>query len=671
ALGAGAWAWSARSGSAPAFDRRADQNVLLVTIDTLRADALGSYGGSTRTPNLDALAARGTRFDFAHAHAVLTRPSHASILTGLYPYEHGVRDHSGYRMKPGTPTVATMLKRSGFATGAFVGGVPLERRFGLDEGFDVYDDRFGRTGNASDFTMAERPAGEVVEVALKWIGAQQGRWFAWVHVFDPHAPYTPPPPFDTEYAGRAYYGEVAYVDSALGPLFKAAGSAARPTVVVVTADHGEGLGDHGALTHGLLAYETTLRVPLIIGRLTPDTTHDVGRVSHFPARHVDIVPTLLDAVSADVPSTLHGRSLLPGAPLPPDGDVSSYFEAMSAMLNRGWAPLQGALSGHEKYIDLPTPELYDLAEDPREETNLVDRRADRRRVLEARLQDFHAAPPGERFTESPEMAARLQALGYTSGSAPRKTKYTEDDDPKNLMALDQWIQQGIEAWQHGRHDEALQIYRRIIDRRPSMAIGYRNLAFLQWQNGQARDAIQTLERAFRAGAVEPAMTTQLGSYLADAGRPADAIALLEPLVAVERPDPDAVNALGIAYARADQPDRAASAFKRALDDNPANVQALENIGTLEMQRGDLPAAQSALEQAAAIDPRSARAHNGLGVIAMKTGRPDEAFTQWKRAVELSPNDFDALFNLSMELDAAGRHEEARPYLVRLTSGAPP
>jgi len=235
AVGAGAWAWSARSGSAPAFDRRADQNVLLVTIDTLRADALGSYGGSTRTPNLDALAARGTRFDFAHAHAVLTRPSHASILTGLYPYEHGVRDHSGYRMKPGTPTVATMLKRSGFATGAFVGGVPLERRFGLDEGFDVYDDRFGRTGNASDFTMAERPAGEVVEVALKWIGAQQGRWFAWVHVFDPHAPYTPPPPFDTEYAGRAYYGEVAYVDSAVGPLFKAAGSAARPTVVVVTA----------------------------------------------------------------------------------------------------------------------------------------------------------------------------------------------------------------------------------------------------------------------------------------------------------------------------------------------------------------------------------------------------------------------------------------------------
>jgi len=673
ALGAGVWAWSARRAATPAVDRNPDQNVLLVTIDTLRADALSSYGGPARTPNLDALAARGTRFDFAHAHAVLTRPSHASILTGLYPFEHGVRDHSGYRLRPGTVTLATLLKRSGFATGAFVGGVPLERRFGLDAGFDVYDDRFGRTGNASDFTLAERPAGEVVDVALKWIGAQPGRWFAWVHVFDPHAPYTPPPPFNAQYAGRAYYGEVAYVDKSLGPLFHAAASSARPTVVLVTADHGEGLGDHGELTHGLLAYETTLRVPLIIARLAASDKLRTGplNVSHVPARHVDIVPTLLDAVHADVPSTLRGRSLLPGAPVPPDADISSYFEAMSAMLNRGWAPLQGTLSGREKLVDLPLPELYDLAADPQERTNLIDQRADRRRVLEARLQDFHAALPGERVTESPEMAARLQALGYTSGSAPRKAKYSEEDDPKNLMELDQWIQQGIEAWQHGRHDEALQIYRRIIDRRPTMAIGYRNLAFLQWQNGEAQDAIKTLEQAFHAGAVEPGMTTQLGSYLAETGRPADAIALLEPLVAVERPDPDAVNALGIAYARADQPDRAAAAFKRALDDNPANVQALENIGTLEMQRGNLPAALRSLQQAAAIDPRSARAHNGLGVIAMKTGNADEAFAQWKRAVELSPNDFDALFNLSMELDAAGRHDEARPYLERFVRDAPP
>ena len=690
ALGLLVWAVTSRQPAA-VLERRADQNLLLVTIDTLRADALGSYGGAARTPNLDALAARGTRFDFAHAHAVLTRPSHASILTGTYPYENGVRDHSGYRLKAGLPTIASMLKAQGFETGAFVGAVPLERRFGLDGGFDVYDDCFGRTGNTSDFALAERPAGEVVDAALTWIGGRQGRWFAWVHVFDPHAPYAPPPPFDVEYAGRAYHGEVAYVDKALGPLLEAAGHSTRPTMVVVTSDHGEGLGDHGELTHGLLAYETTLRVPLIVAQLTPvlppeGGSHGMpvlppeggryrmrgaGIVSHYPARHVDVVPTLLDAVGVTAPPALPGRSLLPGASRPPDQDVSSYFEAMSAMLNRGWAPLQGVVAGREKYIDLPKPELYDLAADPGEESNLVDRRADRRRVLDARLRDFHAAPPGERFTESPEVAATLQSLGYTSGSALRKAKYTEEDDPKNLMELDQWIQQGIEAWQHGRRGEALQRYERIIQRRPTMAIGYRNLAFLQWQNGNAREAIKTLERAFRANAVEPGMTTQLESYLAEAGRPADAIALLEPLASQKPADPDALNALGIAYARAGQDERSAAVFRRALDENPSNVQALENIGTLEMQRGNLPGARHALEQAVVIDPKSARAHNGLGVVAMRTGAPEEAFRHWKRAVELAPNDFDALFNLGLELDAAGRRDEARPFLDRFLREAPP
>ena len=668
ALGAIVWIVAGRSG-AGSFERRADQNLLLITIDTLRADAPSSYGGPAQTPNLDALAAAGTRFDFAHAHAVLTRPSHASILTGTYPFQHGVRDHSGYRLKAEIPTIATMVKAGGYATGAFVGAVPLERRFGLDRGFDEYDDRFGRTGNNSDFTLAERPAAEVVAAALKWIQGRQGRWFAWVHVFDPHAPYTPPPPFDTEYAGRPYYGEVAYVDKALGPLLDAARTSNRPTLVVVTGDHGEGLGDHGELTHGLLAYETTLRVPLIVAQL--GTRAAAGVVSHFPARHVDLLPTMLDAATIQIPDGLPGRSLLAGTQLPPDQDVSSYFEAMSAMLNRGWAPLQGTLGGHEKYIDLPKPELYDLASDPKEERNIVDTRTDRRRVLEARLRDFHAAPPGDRFTESPEVAARLQSLGYTSGSAPRKATYTEDDDPKNLMELDQWIQQGIEAWQHGRKDEALRTYERIIQRRPSMAIGYRNLAFLQWQAGEAAAAIATLERAFKANAIEPGMTTQLGSYLAEAGRPADAIALLEPLAGEAPDDPDALNALGIAYARQGHPDKAEATFRRALAQNPANVQALENVGTLEVQRGDLAAARRVLEEAVTVDPRSARAHNGLGVVAMREGRREEAFAQWKRAVELAPGDFEALYNLGMELDKAGRRDEARPYLERFVAQAPP
>jgi arylsulfatase A-like enzyme len=394
----GGFAWARYAGRSVSIAHRADQNLLLITIDTLRADALGSYGGQALTPNLDQLAAEGLRFDFAHAHAVLTRPSHISILTGLYPYEHGVRDHSGSRLKAGTATVATILKQHGFATGAFVGGVPVAKRFGLGEGFDVCDDRFGRTGNSSDFPLAERPAGEVIAPALEWIRAQQGRWFAWVHLFDPHAPYEPPPPFDREYVRKPYLGEVAYVDQALRPLLDTVRGSSRPTLVLVTSDHGEGLGDHGELTHGLFAYESTLHVPLIIAQL-PDP-QSRGAVSHVPARHIDVLPTLLDAVDVQVPNGLQGRSLLPDRPQPAARDVASYFEALSTTRDRGGPPLRGIMVGREKYIDLPQPELYDLAADAQEQSNLAERRADRRRALEARLREFHAAPPGD-LTKKP------------------------------------------------------------------------------------------------------------------------------------------------------------------------------------------------------------------------------------------------------------------------------
>ena len=245
----------------------AERNILLVTIDTLRADAISAYGGRASTPHLDALAARGARFTFAHAHAVVTLPSHTSLLTGTYPYEHGVRDNNGYRVKPDAATLASRLKARGFATGAFVGGFPLDQRFGLNAGFDVYDDRIGETGSTVDFALPERRADAVVSSALAWTGAQPGKWFAWVHVFDPHAPYQPPDEFARRYANDPYSGEVAWTDYALGPLFDRLAGLPRQTLVIVTADHGESLGDHGELTHGIFAYEPTLRVPLIIGEV--------------------------------------------------------------------------------------------------------------------------------------------------------------------------------------------------------------------------------------------------------------------------------------------------------------------------------------------------------------------------------------------------------------------
>jgi arylsulfatase A-like enzyme len=354
------------------------QNVLLITIDTLRADALGAYGGAAATPALDRLAADGVRFDFAHAHAVITLPSHASILTGLYPYQHGIRENSGYRVAPNARTLATILKGAGYSTGAFVGAFPLHSRYGLNAGFDVYDDRFGETRAPTEFVMPERPASAVVTPAREWMSARAKepgeRWFAWVHVFDPHAPYRPPAPFDGQYAARPYDGEVAATDAALAPLLDDVRASDRPTIVVVTGDHGEALGDHGEQSHGLFAYEATLRVPLIVAELGGGAA-TAGEVSSVPARHIDILPTILEAVGQQVPANLPGRTLLPaaerrdGASLP----RTSYFEAMAGMLNRGTAPLTGVLGGRHKYIDLPIPERYDLASDPAEQTNLIGR----------------------------------------------------------------------------------------------------------------------------------------------------------------------------------------------------------------------------------------------------------------------------------------------------------
>jgi len=651
------------------------QNVLLVTIDTLRADALGAYGGPAATPALDRLAAEGVRFDFAHAHAVVTLPSHASLLSGRYPFQHGIRDNLGYRFQPGMPTAATLLKAGGYATAAFVSAFPLHSRFGLNAGFDVYDDRFGETRAPTEFVMPERPAAAVVPLARAWIAAREGGWFVWVHVFDPHAPYRPPPPFDAQYPGKPYYGEVAATDAALAPLFNDVRALARPTLVVVTADHGEALGEHGEEAHGLFAYESTLRVPLIIAEM--GGTHETRRadrtsVSSVAARHVDILPTILDAVGQPVPPDLPGRSLLPAAERAPGAAPRpSYFEAMSAMLNRGGAPLTGVAIDRDKFIDLPIPERYDLAADAAELTNLAGRAPERDRALAARLREFNALPAGERRPESAEAEARLRALGYVSGRAARKDRYTDEDDPKRLVEIDASMHRAVEAFAARRVDEALEIYRGVVRRRPDMAIAYRHLAFIEWQRGQSAAAVDVLQRALAAGVTQPAIVAQLGGYLSDVNRAADAIRLLEPLAKSADADPDTLNSLGIAYVRAGRRDDAQRVFERVLAFDPESSVPLENLGMLALERGDLAAARGRFEHAVQADPRSSRAHANLGVVAVRGGDRDAAIAEWKRAVELDPNNADALYNLGVTLSRSGQRDDARPYLERFLRVAPP
>jgi arylsulfatase A-like enzyme/Tfp pilus assembly protein PilF len=630
-----------------------DRNILVVTIDTLRADALGAYGGRAATPNLDALAARGARFDFAHAHAVVTLVSHASLLTGRYPYEHGIRDNTGYRLRPNEPTAATLLKAQGFATAAFVGGFPLDRRFGLTPGFDVYDDRMTRTGAGGEASERERPADAVVKAALDWIGAQSGKWFAWVHVYDPHEPYEPPGEFASRYASDPYLGEVAWTDAALGPLLDRLRALPRPTLVVATADHGEALGDHGERSHSLFAYEATLRVPLIVAEITKNTkgaedtkTKEIekGRVIDTPVRHVDLLPTLLASAGAPAAQS-SGTSLLETIAQGRGPDRPSYFEAMSAAVTRGWAPLRGVLVGREKYIDLPIVELYDLAADPREAANLARTRPDRARVMVETLKQFDVAPPARASQETAETIDRLRSLGYIGGgSAAVRERYTEADDPKRLVAIQQMLDRGSAAMREGRDDEASSLFGTVIARRPDTEDAYRKLALIHWRRGRPRAAIETLETALRNGVTQSEVRIKLAQYLTEAGQAGKAIALLETVMGAGH-DPDALNALGNAYTAANRTADAVRVFRRLLDADPVDALAWQNLGIAQLQGQDLKSAEASLRRAIEIDPALAGAHTVLGVVLARTGRRDEAIAEWKRALQLDPSDQNAAFNL--------------------------
>ncbi len=668
---AGGWFWWSHA-NAFTLDRSADRNVLLVTIDTLRADALGSYGGRAATPNLDALAARGARFTFAHSHAVLTLPSHASILTGRYPYEHGIRDNGGFRVRDSEATLATRLKPRGFSTGAFISAFPLDQRYGLQAGFDQYDDRVSEVGKTTEVAVPERRADATVTAALEWIGRQSGKWFSWVHVFDPHAPYSAPDEWKSRYPSDAYAGEVAWTDAALGPLLQALETQPRPTLVIVTADHGESLGEHGEMTHGVFAYEATLRVPLIVAEVTPNRKPARGIRVDAPARHVDIVPTILDAVGADAEapsSELAGVSLIKTITSGDTSDRPLYFESMMPTLTRGWAPLRGVIVAGEKFIDLPIQELYDLRADAPELQNAAALRADRIAVLQNLLRGFNVAPPGRPMEEAASARERLRALGYTSGSpVPVRDKYTEADDPKRLIDLDRLLHTANERFLEGNVNDAMAICQQVIERRPDMADAYRQLAFLLWHTGRQSAAIGVLSSALARGVTQRALQVKLGTYLAEAGAAGKAIALLETLPS---DDTEVLNALGIAYASSNRRADAERMFRRAMDLDPTNGLAHQNLGTLHLLANDLASAEQTLRAAIAIDPSLAEAHTTLGVVLAQSNRRPEAVDAWKRAIELEPTEFKALYNVTVELLKQGRTDEARHYGQRFIATAPP
>ncbi|HEV7501901.1 MAG TPA: sulfatase-like hydrolase/transferase, partial [Vicinamibacteria bacterium] len=529
----------------------------------------------------------------------------------------------------GTETWATLLKKAGYHTAAFVSAFPLDSRFGLDRGFDVYDDRLGDPEARTAFLMPERAGARTVEEARKWRAAQgTARTFTWVHLYEPHFPYVPPEPFASRYASSPYHGEVAYTDSLLRALLEpllAAGKDGR-TLVVLTSDHGEGLGEHGEKTHGIFAYDTTLRVPLIL--YAPRLF--APRAPAERVRHVDILPTVLDALSLAVPKDATGRSLLALASGRGAAAEPSYFEALSSSVNRGWAPLTGLAQDRFKFIDLPIPELYDLEADPHETRNIAATEPRTLETIRAQLARLRAADRGaKRGEEDAETRERLRSLGYASATAPGKARYTEADDPKRLIGLDAAIQDVVTLYQQGDVPAALVRVQEVLQQRPDMPLALQHLAFLQRQSGDLAGAVATLRRAIALNAEDTDTAALFGAYLNEAGHPREAAAVLAVYADRKDPDLDVLMARGAALAQSDRTQEAIATFDRALAIDPSNAAAKANLGTVSLGVRDYARARALLEEALALDPDVSRAHNALGVIAAETGHPEEAITHWK------------------------------------------
>ena len=639
------------------------RDVVLVTIDTLRADAPGFAGGGASTPRLDRLAAGGWTFTGAHAHAVTTLPSHASMLTGRLPFEHGVRTNGGYTLREELPTAATVLAGAGFATGAFVAAFPLDSRFGLDRGFDVYDDRTAR-GQGAEFALPERRGDEVVAAARAWWQANAARRrFLWVHLFDPHAPYAPPEPFASAHPGQPYLGEVAAVDSFLAPLLEPhLAGAEPPALVVVTSDHGEGLGEHGELTHGLFAYESTLAVPLLLWR----RGLGAARLDE-PASHVDLLPTLLAAAGVDGgPAELPGRSLLEA---PEDaGEIVTHFEALDAYLERGWAPLQGVIQGGSKLIALPIPELYDLEADPRELDNRYGRERRAAAALAARLPAD--ALPSERPPLPAEEVAALRSLGYSAGGEGPGNAFGPEDDPKRLVEIDRLMHRFIDLYQRRELVEATEVGRELVRRQPRMGAAHYHLAQALLERGERAEALAVLERAAARGVRHRPLQRQLALLLAEAGRSAEAVRLLEGLASPR--DVDTLDALGLVLAESGQPARAREVLLRAAAADAGDPVSRQHLALVALHARQWDEARRRAEEALELAGGSLpQAWNYLGVARRRLGDVSGALAAWERASQLAPRDFDLLYNIAFTAAEAGEVERARAAARAFVAGAPP
>jgi arylsulfatase A-like enzyme/Flp pilus assembly protein TadD len=608
-------------------------NVVFITIDTLRADHLGCYGyKQIRTPNIDSLAADGVRFEHAYTPVPVTLPAHTVIFTGTYPMLSGMHDFAANKLNPTQPTLASVLKEQGYTTGAVIGSAVLDSRFGLNHGFDFYYDHFDFNRlQESNLDEMERPGNAVADVALDWLGKNyRKKFFLWMHLYDPHYPYRPPPPYSEEYKDRLYDGEIAFDDAQVGRLIRFLKDRGlyRNTLIVLSGDHGESLGEHGEKTHGFFIYNATLHVPVILHLPGHGSTKSVPNLISL----ADLMPTVLQILKVAVPSQVQGHNLLPlMMPRKDDEAQSLYAETFLPRLHFNWSELRSVETENYHFIDAPKPELYDLAKDPGETQNLFPQKKavaeEMRARLAALIRQYSAGQElAEKTGLDPALMERLKSLGYagfSGGGSPTITGRALPD-PKDRIQVYELFSDAMADSQHGHYPESTEKLNAALKTEPDSVPAYYLLGLNYYRMREFPKAVEELQRVLQ----------------------------LSPDYAL------AVFNLGLAYGQTGDFDHAIQALKRALELDGTNFSAAYNLGAAYLKKQMVAESLEAFRQSVAIYRDFAPGHRALGEVLLYEGQVDDALTELHRAAELTPQDSGTHVALAKALAAKGQDNEA-------------
>jgi arylsulfatase A-like enzyme/tetratricopeptide (TPR) repeat protein len=614
------------------------QSVVLVTIDTLRADHVGAYGAEgVHTPTLDGLAAAGVRFETAITATPITLPSHSSIFTGMDPPHHGVRHNGTYKLGDEVTTLAERFQAAGWQTGAFVGAVVLKSRYGLDQGFDVYDDDV-HGDKAAPGGFLERPAAEVVDAAQAWLAEVEGPFFLWVHLYDPHMDYKAPAEWTDRFPKRPYDAEIAYADAQVGRLLdglRAEGRLER-TLVVLTSDHGESLGEHGEATHSSALYDSVLAVPLLVAG--PDVP--AGRVVPGVVRVKDVAPTVLAQAGLDPLPEADGRDLTPhfatGAPVE---DGVAYSETLATMLDNGWAPIFSVRTDDWLYVRSPRPELYDVREDPRQVRNLVEIDPERARPhqerLDAVVSDVLAEEKNATTLEvDDETRAQLHALGYAIAEEPVEQTGIDPKDGRKYLPM---LHRAIGAYEAGEIELAEKLFVEVAKRLPGSGRSHSRLASIYYQDGRHERALNHIELAISFDPRQALNYAVRAEILLAMGKRDEAAAAYEHAIAV---DPEAPwSRVGRMWQALEAGDREAAARHAAdaMADEVGNTGVFLRIAALWSEYGEYERAGRVLEDALDANPASRFAHMRLAIEYARLGRSEDALAQRELAGRYATN----------------------------------